>query len=117
MRFKELFGRVVNHDFFDEVSSFDGVDHALPLSGFSENCVLSIKVRSGAVGDEELGAVGIRSGVGHGEDSSLVMSTMGLALAFEFIAGVASSSSQWAATLDHEVRDDAVKAKPIIVSA
>ena len=54
MRCEKVIGRSVDGDAVDLVSSFDGVDDILPFSGLTEDGVLTIKVWSRAVGDEEL---------------------------------------------------------------
>ena len=117
MSFEELVGGSVDDDFIDEVTTFDRVDDILPFCHFAEDGVLAIEMRSRAVSDEELRAVGVRAGVGHGEDAGLVVATVCFALALELVAGAASTAARWAAALDHEVWNDAVKFQAIVKSS
>ncbi len=107
----------MDDDFVDEVAAFDGVDDVLAFGGLSEDGVFSVEVGSGAMRDEELRAVGVGSGVGHGEHAGLVVTTVRLAFALEFVAGVTGSAALWATALDHEVRDDTVELKSVVKSA
>ena len=49
------------------------VGHVLAFHDFSENSVPVIEVRRRSNGDEELAAVGIRTGIGHGQFAGLGM--------------------------------------------
>lgn len=104
----------MDRDGLDEVASFDGVDDILTFCRFSEDSVLAVEVWRGAMRDEKLRAVRIRSGVCHGEHSGLVVAAVRFALAFELVAGVACSGAKRAAALDHEVRNDAVERKSVV---
>ena len=104
-------------DIRNGITAFDGVDDVLAFGRFSEDGVFSVEVRGGAMGDEELGSVGVGSGVGHGEDAGLVVTTVGLALALELVAGASGAGASGAAALDHEVGDDAVKFQAVVVAA
>jgi len=114
---EEVVGGAVDGDGLDEVTSFDGVDDVLSFGGLAKDGVFSVEVGSGKVGDEELGAVGVGSGVGHGEDAGLVVPTVGLALALEFVAGAAGAGAGRAAALDHEVGDHAVERQAVVEPA
>ena len=100
---EEVVGRTVDGDALDGVVLADGVDHVLAFGGLAKDGVFAVEVRSGSVGDEELGPIGIGTRVGHGENTGLVVATVGLALALELVAGATSASAVWATTLDHEV--------------
>src|ERR1035437_5046904 len=87
----------------------DLFDHVVALDDFAENAVLIIQVRSGCHGNEELAAVGIGSGVGHGEEAGLGVFQGGVELVGEFVAGPATARTFGIAALDHEIRNDAMK--------
>ena len=117
MGLEERVGGVVDGDRFDLVAAFDGVDDVLPTGDFTEDGVLAVEVRGGAMGDEELGAVGVRSGVGHREHAGLVVPAVGFAFALELVARVTGAGAEGAAALDHEIRDDAVEAEAVVEAA
>ena len=62
---EQIGGVVVNRDGGDFIALFDGIDDVLAIGDLAENRVFSVEVRGGAMGDEELRAVGAGSGVGH----------------------------------------------------
>ncbi len=64
----------------------DGVGVAL-----AEDGVLAVELGDGRFGDEELGAVGVGAGVGHGEAAGLVEGEDGVDLVLEEVAGVAGA--------------------------
>lgn len=115
--FEEIVGGVVDGDGLDGVSALDGIDDVLAAGDFTEDGVFAVEVGSGEVGDEELGAVGVRSGVGHGEDAGFVVLAVGFAFALELVAGVTGAGAEGAAALDHEIGDDAVEGEAVVVSA
>src|SRR5205807_3734954 len=81
-------------DFFHDIVSFDYL---------AENCVFAGKPVGVADGDEELRAVSVRAGIGHGELPrlvELVLRTFGLV--FELVAGAAHASALRVSTLNHE---------------
>ena len=106
----------VDCDVFDGVFLTDGVNDVLASSGFSKNGMFAVEVRSWAVGDEELRAIGVGASVGHGEYAGFVVATVGFAFAFKFVTWVSSAGAERAAALDHEVINDAVKGESIVVS-
>src|SRR5580704_13328145 len=82
----------------------------LAFDDFAEDGVLAGEPIGGRNGDEELAAVGVRSGVGHGQlagDIELVRRALGLIL--EAIAGSAHAGAGGIAALDHEVGNNAMK--------
>lgn len=105
----------MNGDGVDLVASDDRVDDILSLGGLSKDGVLAVEVRSGKVRDEKLRAVGVGSGVGHGEDAGFVVATVGFAFALELIAGATRAGSGRATTLNHEVRNDAVEVESVVI--
>ena len=104
-------------DVLDGIVLTNAIDDILSLGCLAVDSVHTIKVRSWAMSDEELGAVGIGSGISHGENTRLVVATVRLAFAFELVTRAAGASSSWATTLDHEVRNDAMKGQAVIVSS
>ena len=66
-------GRIVDGDRLDAITLDNAVHHVLAFGHFTENGVLSIEVRSGTMGDEELAAVGPGTGVGHRQNTRLVV--------------------------------------------
>ena len=81
----------------------------------TKDTVLAVEMWSGRKAEEELGTIRVWTGVGHGEDASLVMLLVGMAqvLVSEFVAIDALSTSSIAAseitTLCHESCDDSVE--------
>src|SRR5271166_2263713 len=73
-----------------------------------ENRVLAVEVRRGNFGDEELRAVGVRPTVGHRQAAGLVEGQVGAELILKAISGISAPIACRIATLDHEVRDDAM---------
>jgi hypothetical protein len=96
----------------------DGLDDVHALDDLSEDNVLAVEPRGGHGADEELGAVGVGAGVGHGEhpgarvlaDELLV----GELLAVDGLAAGAVAVGEVAA-LAHEVGDDAVEGGALVV--
>src|SRR5881396_591196 len=103
---------------FDFVVLRNLVDHVLSLGDLSENGVDSVKVRLGSMTDEELAAAGVLPGVGHGQRPRDVL----LGLALDGVAGPAGADASLpglrnrVTTLNHEVRDHAVKLGAVIES-
>src|ERR1700678_1755859 len=88
-------------DFFYDVVAFDY---------FAEDGVLAGEPAGVGYCDEELAAVGVGAGVCHGELSFFLEAVFGaLGLVGELVAGAAHAVAFGVATLDHELRDDAVK--------
>ena len=69
--------------------------------------------------DEELAAVGARTGVGHGEHARLIETQVGRAFVFEGLAPdrlAAAACAGGVAALDHEFRDYAVEDDAVVVA-
>jgi len=91
------------------------------FKNLTEDNVLSVEPRAGNQGDEELGAVGVTTGVGHGEETgSNVLSS----LSSEGLVGELHSVNAFAAgsvgvgevtTLEHELGNDAVEDASLVV--
>src|SRR5438128_5882353 len=107
---------------FDFVVLRNLVDHVLSLGDLSENDVDSVKVRLGSMTDEELAAAGVLPGVGHGQGPRDVLVDVLLGLALDGVAGPAGADASLpglrnrVTTLNHEVRDHAVKLGGVIAS-
>lgn len=67
LRFKQRGGVVVDGDRGDLVALLDRIHHVLAIGHLAEDRVFAIEMRSRAVGDEELRAIGPRTGIGHRE--------------------------------------------------
>ena len=88
-------------DLFGDVVAFDD---------FTEDGVLSGEPGGVRGGDEELAAVGVGAGVGHGELAGVFEVVGGaLGLVRELVAGAAHAGAFGVAALDHEVGDDAME--------
>jgi hypothetical protein len=68
------------------------------------------------VGDEKLAAVGPRPGIGHGKFARRIVPAFGRAFIFKAVTRPTGAGPQWAAALDHEVRDDPVKLEPVVIA-
>src|SRR5271157_959828 len=68
----------------------------------------------GSHGDEELADVGVRPGVGHGEAARAIETKVARELVLELVPGSAGACPARATSLDHELRDDAVKDQPVV---
>merc|ERR1711879_967243 len=95
-------------------ASLDGLDDTdgLGVSDLAEDDVAAVEPRGDDGGDEELGAVGVGAGVGHGEEERLVVGELEV-LVGELLAVDGLSTSAVATgevtTLEHELGDDTVE--------
>jgi len=96
----------------------DGLDDLKTLNNLAEDDVLAVQPGGLDGADEELGAVGSRSGVSHGEDTGASVPQVEV-LVLELLAVDALTSGAVAAgevtTLEHELGDDAVEAGALVV--
>src|SRR5260370_42219548 len=92
----------------------DLLNHGVTLDHFAENAVLIIQMAGGRNGDEELAAVGVGAGVGHGKYSRFGVLQRGVELVGELVARTAAPGAFRVAALDHEVRKYAVKNRAVI---
>src|SRR5258708_1432003 len=93
----------------------DFVGDVLALDDFAEDGVAIIEVRRGRHGDEELAAVGVWPGVGHGEFSALRVAQAGMEFVREVVTRAAAAVALRASALNHEVRDYAVKNQAVVI--
>lgn len=96
------------------VALFDRVHDVLAFDHFPKDAVTIVQVRLGFVSDEELGAVGIGSRVGHRQDTGSVVLELWMKFIFELISGTTTSAAFGTPALDHEVGDDAVEAQTVV---
>ena len=92
----------------------DGIHDILSLGHFTEDGVFAIEVRSWAVGNEELGTVGIWSCVGHRKDAWLIVLKKWLALTLKLVARTTHAGTSGVTPLDHKVGDHAVEYDAIV---
>src|SRR6185437_473176 len=93
----------------------DFLHHVVAFGDFAEDGVLAGEPAGVRNGDEELGAVGVGAGVGHGELAGLGEAVRrALGLVGELVAGAAHAGAFGVSALDHELRDDAVEDGAVI---
>ena len=96
---------------------FDAVESVQTFDDLSENGMLPVKMRRGAEADEELGAVGVFAGIGHGKDTTGVVFELRREFVIEAIAWSAGARLAahevplgiGAAALSHEALHNAVE--------
>ena len=76
--------------------------------------MLAIQPVGRDVGDEELAAIGVRAGIGHGQRADLVAIGIALGLVLELVAGAAAAAGRRVAALNHEILDDAMELRAVI---
>ncbi len=115
---------VFNLDFLDggileaSLGGLDGLDDVLTGNDLAKDDVTTVEVRSGNRGDEELGAVGVGAGVGHGKQVGA-----GVAELEVFIGELVAVDGNTATavevgevtSLNHKVLDDAVEIRTLVV--
>ena len=91
------------------------VEHVEALDDLAEQAVLRRQTDAVGAGDEEeLAAVGVRAGVGHGDRADLVLAALGQ-LVLEAVAGAAAPGAGGVAALAHEAVDDAMEDDAVVV--
>src|SRR5262245_3584855 len=90
------------------------VRHVLTFHDFAKNRVPVVQPRCRGHRNKKLAAVGIRSGIGHGKLSRLRVLERRMKLICELVSRPAHPRSVWAASLNHEVRNDAVENQPVV---
>ena len=68
----------------------------------------------GLLGDEELAAVGVRAGVGHGQPSRHIEIQVRIELVFKRVAGIACAGARRIAALNHELRNHAMESRSVV---
>jgi hypothetical protein len=98
----------------------DLLDNLVAFKDLTEDDVLAIEPRGDNGGDEELGAVGVTTSVGHGEKTLLgVLELEVLVLEAVAVDGLATSAVTLGevTALDHKVLDDAVEGRALVAEA
>ena len=91
------------------------VEHVEALDHLAEQAVQRRQADAARAGDdEELAAVGVRTGVGHRHRADLVAAGLGQ-LVVEPVAGAAGAGAGRVAALAHEAVDDAVEDHAVVV--
>lgn len=103
-----------NTDLFHYITLPNPVYHIHALSHLPEHGVHAVKMGLRGMGDKELAAAGILSGMGHGECTCQVFPPVDLAL--YGISGTACAVTFGAAALDDEIGDDPMKGETIVES-
>ncbi len=101
-------GVVFTGDFFDDIQT---------VGDLTEHRVAVVEERGRGCGDEKLGAVGSRAGVGHGEDAWRAVTEIGVEFISELVTRAAAAAFGWIATLQHETFDHAVEGNAIVIAA
>src|SRR5271157_2671020 len=88
----------------------DGLDY-IKAGGIAlaEDGVLVVEVLGGHLGDEELTAVSVGSGVGHSQAAGYVETEIRIELILELIAGISHAGADRVSSLNHEFGNDAMK--------
>jgi len=100
--------------------ALDLLHHVHSLNHLAEHHVLPVQPLGLGGADEELGAVGVGSSIGHGEDSrSSVLQTEVLVLELVAVDGLAPGAvaGSEVSSLAHEVGDDAVEGGALVAEA
>jgi hypothetical protein len=103
-------------------NSLEGLDnlHGLLISDLAEDDVAAIEPRGDNGGDEELGAVGVGTSVGHGEETRASV-LQGEVLVGELLTvdGLATSAvaTSEVTTLEHELGDDTMERRALVTEA
>lgn len=97
---------------------FNLLDDFLTVGNLTKDSVLSVQPGSHNSGDEELGTVGVSSGIGHGQQEWLVVLQLEvLIIKLSTVDGFTTStiSSGEVTTLEHELRDHSVEVATLVV--
>src|SRR5260370_37421502 len=97
-----------------------GADFVAQLNGsviaLAEDGVAPAQMRAmrTILGNEKLRAVRVRPGVGVGEASRTVESQVRRSFVLEFVPGITLAVAQWISTLNHELRNHAMKNSSVV---
>ncbi len=115
--FEKCGGVILDGNRVDFVALSDLIHGILSRDHLAEDRMFAVKVRGWQVGDKELAAIGVRSGICHGENARLFVFERAVDLVGKLITRAAGACASRVAALDHEIGDHAMKADAIIVSA
>jgi hypothetical protein len=103
----------------DLVACGNRIDYLLILrpDDFPEDRMTVVKPGSRYMGDEELAAVGVGTGICHGKYAGFAVSQALGKLIFEAVTGTAGAGTCRIAALDHELRDHAMEREPVMEAA
>lgn len=102
------------------LAALDLVNNVVALEDFAKDDVAAVQPGGDGSGDEELGTVGVGSGVGHRKKTLLgVLELEVLILELVAVDGLATSAVALGevAALDHKVLDDAVERRSLVAKA
>lgn len=109
VEFASTLARVVfAGDFFDDIEA---------VGDLSEDRVAVVEEWSGGGGDEELGAVGSRTGVRHGENPRSAVAEIRMEFIGKLVTRTAASAFGWITTLEHEAFDHTMECHAIVITA
>jgi len=94
--------------------------HRLAISDFTEDDMLAIEPRGDDGGDEELGAIGVGTSIGHGQQARLGVGLLEVLIGeFLTVDGLAASTvaTSEVTTLKHELRDDTMELRACVAKA
>lgn len=103
-------------DFVDFVTSGDHIHYVNTFHHFAEAGVVSIEMRGSlaAVADEKLRTTGIASGVGHGENATVVKLLFSSYFTWDLVTGAATARAFRTAALDDKVGEYPVEIQPVV---
>jgi len=84
------------------------------VDDFTKDGVEVVEPGGGGQGDEELRAVGVGTGVGHG-DRVVGVGQAGVEFILKDVARAAAAGAEWVASLNHEVVNQTVKDQAVVV--
>ena len=103
--------------YFDHgIALGDCVDHIHAVGHFSKNGVFSIQVGLRGMGDEKLAAIGVWTGISHGDHPGFVLKRVAINLVRKFITGATAARAGGVSTLDDEIIDYPVETNPVVVA-
>ena len=97
------------------VTILEGSDHLLTTGDLAKNSMFAIEMGLGGVTDEELGTIGIGTGIGHTQATGFVdLPGITPSLVFKAVAGSAPTITPRAAPLGHKSGNDPMEGQTIV---
>lgn len=114
----ELFGLVYNYHFLHHRTLPDLVDDFISFKYFPKYGVVAVEVLRvlAVVTDKKLRSSGVPAGVCHGEDSPVVNLVVAGKFTIDVVAGAATSYAVGASALYHEVGNDPMENKAVVIT-